>query len=182
MVAARRPAPPVPEKVARVYVQSPKHAQLVAQESVKLRTQEPLERTPVLVASAAPSTIVGKTEPATTPNVTVESATMAVIVKPATPENHAAAAGTTSDVTTITGCLDLDGDTVRLKDTTGANAPKSRSWKTGFLTKRSKSIELVDARGLELSSYAGKRVAAVGTLDDREMHVKSVQVVGPSCR
>jgi hypothetical protein len=30
---------------------------------------------------------------------------------------------------TITGCLEVDNDTFRIKDTSGADAPTSRSWK-----------------------------------------------------
>jgi hypothetical protein len=54
----------------------------------------------------------------------------------------------TADVTpasvTITGCLERSDATYRLKDTSGAGAPKTRSWKSGFLKKNTATIEIVD--------------------------------------
>lgn len=85
-------------------------------------------------------------------------------------------------VVTITGCLALDQETIRLKDTSGAEAPKSRSWRSGFLKKRSAAVELVDAsHSLALTTYAGQRVSATGTLMERTMQVRSVHRVTASC-
>ena len=83
---------------------------------------------------------------------------------------------------TITGCLELDGETFRLKDTTGADIPKSRSWKSGFLKKGSASIDVVDAaNSLHLANHIGQRVSVSGTLVDREMQVRSLRRVAASC-
>ena len=83
---------------------------------------------------------------------------------------------------TITGCLQRDDQTFRLKDTEGAEAPKSRSWKTGFLKKGSASIEIVDAANrLKLTDHVGQRVSVTGTLVDREMRARSLQRIAPSC-
>jgi hypothetical protein len=83
---------------------------------------------------------------------------------------------------TITGCLERSDDTYRLSDTTGVAAPTSRSWKTGFLTKRPASIEVLDpARQLNLSGHVGQRVSVTGTLEDREMRGRSLQRVASSC-
>ena len=83
---------------------------------------------------------------------------------------------------TITGCLERDNDTFRLRDTTGADAPKSRSWKSGFLKKGSASIEIVDvANRLKLATHIGQRVSVTGMLLDREMQARSLQRVGASC-
>ena len=83
---------------------------------------------------------------------------------------------------TITGCLEQDEETFRLKDTTGVNAPKARSWKSGFLKKGSASIEVVDAANkLKLPAHVGQRVSVTGTLVDREMQVRSLQRVAASC-
>ncbi len=80
---------------------------------------------------------------------------------------------------TISGCLESDEGTFRLIDASGANAPTSRSWKSGFLKKRPAHIELADGVGtLNLRSHVGRRVAATGTLADRVMRVDSVRVVG----
>lgn len=85
---------------------------------------------------------------------------------------------------TLTGCLEIsvDRDQFRLSDTDGVDAPRSRSWRTGFLKKRPTPVTLVeppDPRGLQIQ--VGKRVAATGLLTDRELKVSAVRVVGPSC-
>jgi hypothetical protein len=82
---------------------------------------------------------------------------------------------------TITGCLETDNDTFRLKDTAGADAPKSRSWKSGFLKKGQAKIELVPAPGTNLAGQVGRRVSVTGMLDDHEMQVRSVRRVAASC-
>jgi hypothetical protein len=83
---------------------------------------------------------------------------------------------------TITGCLDQDDNRFRLKNTTGADAPKSRSWKSGFLKKRSASLDVVDAGNkLRLPSYVGNSVSLTGIIVDREMKVHSVRRITASC-
>jgi hypothetical protein len=82
----------------------------------------------------------------------------------------------------ISGCLVRDDDAFVLKNTSGADVPTSRSWKSGFLKKRSVTIALVDATGtLKLQRYVGQRVTATGTLANREMHPRSVRSVSASC-
>jgi hypothetical protein len=83
---------------------------------------------------------------------------------------------------TVAGCLERTDNAFRLKDTTGADAPKSRSWKSGFLKKSSASIDLVESgNGLRLRDQVGKRVSVTGTLTDRQMRVQSVRRVAQSC-
>jgi hypothetical protein len=83
---------------------------------------------------------------------------------------------------TITGCLEGADETFRLTDTTGADAPKSRSWKSGFLRKGSASIDIVDAANrLKLRDHVGQRVTVTGTLVDREMQVRSLKRITASC-
>jgi hypothetical protein len=83
---------------------------------------------------------------------------------------------------TITGCLERDAGAFRLEKTTGADAPKSRSWKSGFLKKRSAPIEVVDAANrLQLPNQVGRRVSVMGVLVDREMRARSLQRVSGSC-
>lgn len=80
---------------------------------------------------------------------------------------------------TVTGCLESDSGEFRLTDVSGAGAPTARSWKSGFLRKRTASIELEDAVGtLSLRNYVGRRISTNGTLIDREMHARTVRVVG----
>ena len=115
------------------------------------------------------------------------------IVKEPAKANAAAAVGRTAIVSTetlgpapvtLTGCLEtsLSKDEFRLSDIAGTDAPRSRSWRTAFLTKRSAPVALVepsDPQGLLIQ--VGKRVAATGQLVDREMKVSSVRVVSNSC-
>jgi hypothetical protein len=83
---------------------------------------------------------------------------------------------------TVTGCLERDAETFRLEKTSGADAPKARSWKSGFLKKRSASIEVVDAANrLQLPNQVGQRVSVMGVLVDREMRARSLQRVAGSC-
>lgn len=80
---------------------------------------------------------------------------------------------------TVTGCLERTDDGYRMKDTTGADAPKARSWKSGFLKKGSAAVDVVDpARSLQLASHVGRRVSVTGTLVDREMQARSLRRVG----
>ena len=84
--------------------------------------------------------------------------------------------------TTITGCLEHDDQAFWLKDASGAEAPKSRSWKSGFLRRRASRIELAGSPDtLQLTSYVGQRIAATGVLVDREMRPHSVRRLASSC-
>jgi len=99
---------------------------------------------------------------------------------PAAVESTSAGHNVTS--VTITGCVANDEETFWLKDTSGADAPKARNWKSGFLKKRPAPIALLDAtHALKLPSYVGQRVAATGMLVNREMRAQSLQRVGSSC-
>lgn len=101
--------------------------------------------------------------------------------KPVAPESKTADAADVPAVT-VTGCLESDGETFRLKDTAGADAPRSRSWRFGFLKRRATTIELVDTgNALKLANHVGKRVAATGTLANRELQARSVRLVSASC-
>ena len=83
---------------------------------------------------------------------------------------------------TITGCLERSDETFRLKDTSGADAPRSRSWKSAFLKKGNASIDVVDATNrLKMDDYVGQRVSLTGTLVEREMQARRVQRVASSC-
>jgi hypothetical protein len=100
---------------------------------------------------------------------------------PAAPSSASAA---NLSPTTITGCLEIstDGNEFRLADTEGADAPKSRNWRTGFLRKRTAPIALVGVTDpLALKKSVGKRVAATGLLTSRELQVSSLRSVGSSC-
>jgi hypothetical protein len=84
---------------------------------------------------------------------------------------------------TISGCLVRDDETFRLKDTSGADAPRSRSWKSAFLKKGSAPVEVVDAsKRLKLTSHVGQRVTVTGTLNDGEMQIRSLRRIASSCK
>ena len=102
------------------------------------------------------------------------------VSKPAVPEATTNTANAAS--VTITGCLQREEQSFWLKDTAGVDAPKSRSWRFGFLKKRSMAIALVDAtNSLNLTTHVGARVAATGVMVDREMRARSVRRLSDSC-
>ena len=120
-------------------------------------------------ASAAPAAAAATTGVATEPAVP----TADVMAKAGAPKVAAV---------TITGCLERDAETYRLKDTTGDGAPKARSWKSGFLKKNTATVEVVDApKSAKLPSHVGERVSVTGVLNGREMQVRSLQRLSPSC-
>ena len=102
--------------------------------------------------------------------------------KTAAGESAALQAAPEATPVTITGCLERDEAGFRLKDTAGTEAPKSRSWKKGFLKRGTAPIEVVDAANrLNLSNHVGQRVSVTGLLVDREMTLRSLQRVAVSC-
>jgi hypothetical protein len=99
------------------------------------------------------------------------------------PAPVSAGAGEATPVT-ITGCLEIsvDHDAFRLTDTEGADAPRSRSWRTGFLKKGSAPVALVEPpERLALQTNVGQRVAATGLLTSHDLRVSALRVVGPAC-
>jgi hypothetical protein len=91
--------------------------------------------------------------------------------------------GGTSPIT-ITGCLEVsvDHDEFRLTDTDGVDAPKSRSWKSGFLKKRSAAVALVEPpTRLALDTHVGRRVTATGLLSGHDLKVSALRAIGPPC-
>jgi transcription initiation factor TFIID subunit TAF12 len=83
---------------------------------------------------------------------------------------------------TIAGCLERDGETFRLRDTSGSAVPKSRSWKSGFLRKGPAAVAVQDpARRLNLTRHVGERVSVTGTLDGKALRGSSLRRVSTSC-
>ncbi|HEX7798261.1 MAG TPA: hypothetical protein VF456_28050, partial [Vicinamibacterales bacterium] len=95
----------------------------------------------------------------------------------------------TTDVTapapvTISGCLEMsvDRQSFRLADTEGANAPKARSWRTGFLKKEATPVDLLELGDPATArKYVGQRVTATGVVENREMRVQSMRPSGNGC-
>jgi len=100
----------------------------------------------------------------------------------AVPVDGEAAVAPKTPFVTVAGCLERNNDGFRLKDTSGADAPKARSWKSGFMKKGSASLDVSDpAHAITLSDYVGRRVSVTGTLTGREMKAKSVRRMSASC-
>ena len=100
------------------------------------------------------------------------------------PSEDTTSATTRAEATpvTLSGCLQVTDGTFWLKDTQGEAAPKSRSWKSGFLKRRSSPVELVDAAdALKLSSHVSQRISVTGLLLDTQMRARSLQTVAASC-
>ena len=173
VIATREPSPPVETTAAdtlrpeaEVTKPSPKKVPAPPAHTNKTPAEMPpaARAVPVRTLAANPA---GAKAPA------VESKAKA----PEANETVAESAGVT-----ITGCLERDNDTFRLRDATGADAPKGRSWKSGFLKKGSASIQIVDAANrLKLANHIGRRVSVTGSLLNREMQARSLQRVGTSC-
>jgi hypothetical protein len=130
---------------------------------------------------AAPGSIQAKRA------ATAKDAVMASTVAPDmtdvnTPAGASAKAGPTSPPVTLTGCLERDDKVFRLKDALGHDAPKSRSWKSGFLKKSAAAIEVVDvSHNLKLPNHVGQRVSVTGVIANREIQVRSMQRLATSC-
>jgi len=132
------------------------------------------EPRPTTAAAATPTPALA--EPAT-PDAKLEpvEARASLIVAPA--------ATIDTPTSTIVGCLAFDDGAFRLKEASGADAPKARSWKSGFLKKRSATIDVVDAsQSLALEAHVGQRVEVAGTLLEREMRARSLQRLAESCK
>jgi hypothetical protein len=84
------------------------------------------------------------------------------------------------DAATLDGCLEQSGQTFRLKNTSGDDAPKSRSWKSGFLKKTARPVDVVDWNN-RLKDHVGERISVSGMFVDGEMHVRTLRRVSLSC-
>ena len=84
---------------------------------------------------------------------------------------------------TLTGCLHADGSKYMLTDTEGAKAEKGRTWKTGFITKKSKDVEVVAASsGMKLGDFRGHKVSVVGVRDGQShLKARTIKQVAASC-
>ena len=145
---------------------------------VPLDTLKPASKAAVTSGAAR----TRKTGAPTTSNRAAEPAAKLAIEPTASANPAPNAAAQNAAPVTIQGCLQAGNEGFWLKDTTGADAPTSRNWKTGFLKKRSTSVEVVEAvDSLRLANYLGQRVAATGSLTNRRLQVRSLHRVAGSC-
>lgn len=102
--------------------------------------------------------------------------------KTSTPATASAPAQRAS-AASLTGCLHADGDKFKLSELEGTQAPKGRSWKTGFIVKTTKDVEVVGASSsVNLGDQIGRKVTITGTRDgERHFKAQSVKQVSPVC-
>ena len=145
----------------------------------------------VLMGAAAMMLAARRPEVVTDPAMTSKVVAPADDAAPKAPAPYTNTKGTTkngsgnaviSTPITITGCLEQDDDVFKLKNTEGADAPQSRSWKSGFLKKRPSTITVVDAsHRWKLEKHVGERISVSGSIVDHEMTLKSLSRVTTSC-
>ena len=87
------------------------------------------------------------------------------------------------DPVTVSGCLEADGSKYVLTDMPGNQAPKGRSWKTGFITKKSKDVEVTGTSStVKLRDHVGHRISMVGVKDgDTHFKARSVKQLAGTC-
>jgi len=169
-------AAPTPPTASQARV--PKPARATSQALTPRTVREPAKKPVPTPRAAGPAQSARATEnyAATRPAVSDPAAAPA--------RESSAAVGIAAAPVTITGCLEIstDDEQFRLTETEGAEALKSRSWRTGFLKKRSPPIALVEPPDrLAMRALVGKRVAATGLLASRELKVRSLRLVGTGC-
>ena len=85
-------------------------------------------------------------------------------------------------VVSVTGCLQQADRGFVLKDTEGTDAPKSRSWKSGFMRRSNASIALSDTKSpARLADHVGERVSVTGPMADRALRVTSMKRLSATC-
>jgi len=167
-VSSTRPAseavPQIKDPAVRLAVKKPEPPATLPLTRIAPETHAPM---PVVLAASVPPPLPKLMAAAEPPAVHAAPAPAAAIVDPS--------------VFTVTGCLDVNKDGFRLNNTEGENVPQSRSWKSGFLKKRSATILLEDTGRVGLGAHVGELVTLTGKLEDRDMQVRSLRRVAASC-
>jgi hypothetical protein len=171
-----RPAPPPQTPISDV------EPQLTAAEQ-PAALSAPASRPAARKSVAASKTSAINTRPVRTGSPTPVPVKSDITTSVAAKAPREAQVSTASSMVTISGCLEQNDERFRLKDTAGEDAPRGRSWKSGFLRRSASTIDVVDhADRLHLPTYVGQRVSVTGMLTDREMQVRSVAIVSESCQ
>lgn len=107
----------------------------------------------------------------------------AVLMLSAQPAESRTAAKPASQSITLTGCLHADGSKYVLTDLKGEKAPKGRNWKTGWITKTTKNVEVVStSSGPKLKDHVGHQVTLTGVRNgDSHLQARSIRHVAASC-
>jgi hypothetical protein len=89
---------------------------------------------------------------------------------------------TTPDSTYV-GCLRVqeDGRKFVLTEIGGPDAPKSRNWKTMFVTKKSGKLEVTPTGNLRLRPHVDQTVQLTGKRTEKAFAARSIRVVGSTC-
>lgn len=88
---------------------------------------------------------------------------------------------------TLTGCVRNGGErnTFVLTKVEGADAPRARGWKTGYLLKRRTNVDVVaGTSSIRLKDHVGRRVTVAGALEQKDrtqLKVRSIRVLS-SCQ
>jgi hypothetical protein len=169
-----------PASVTTETAASPSAAPLAAAPAPKVSAaKKPMAKAPVSAPGAA------AVKPSLEEPVAKAPTHEAIAAMPAAREEapRPAAAEIQTASVTINGCLEREGNVFRLKNVDGEDAPKSRSWRSGFLRKGKSKIDIVDATNnrLKLTDHVGHRVTITGMLEDREMQARAITRVAPYC-
>lgn len=151
----------------------------------KLDTAPPVAKVPP-VSSASPAPAAVTTTTLRAAETVKARAEIAPAVHPPalgseSADTQAAVPAASIDTVTLSGCLDFDGKSAWLKNTSGMDAPRTRSWRSGFLKKSTPRIALVDGPA-SVKTYDGRQVSVTGVLVDREMHVTSLRPIADDCQ
>lgn len=83
--------------------------------------------------------------------------------------------------TTYIGCLREDDAKFVLTEIGGPDVPKSRNWKTAFMTRKAGRLEVTSAGTLRLSPYVNHTVQIAGKRVDNTFTARSLKVIGSTC-
>lgn len=144
-----------------------------------------------LVSAAASSTPVREEKP-TAPvkerplvrekTPTAKPASSSTNLTAGTPVTAVAPDAAPAGSVTIAGCLAESKGRFSIKDASGADLSKKRSWRSGFFKKSTPRVDVVAASSaVQLSGYVGQRVAATGLLEDEGLRARSVRRLASSC-
>jgi hypothetical protein len=170
-------APDLPAPISTAAVAAPRRPTASSKKILAPKPEPSLAKSPRAMAPIAPATSV-----ATVPLSEDVAARLPGSEALPPPPVVSASDGTGGLApVTITGCLEVSvsSDEFRLTDTEGIDAPKSRSWKTGFLKRHAAPVSLIEPTDrTALRKNVGRRVAATGTLNSRDLKVSALRVVG----
>ena len=82
----------------------------------------------------------------------------------------------------VLGYYTLSASVLTLTDLPDGQAPKARTWKTAYVTKSSKDIEVVGATNLKLKDHVGHQVTLTGVRNGySHLQARSIKHVATSC-